>query len=86
MRIGFPRKPAVALAAVLMTAAATSSYGGLVASREGNIWDWKVHQPTEGQVLQQEKAAGVLQTPAQSAHEDAVLNQINRELLGKAAG
>jgi hypothetical protein len=50
-------------------------------AREGNIWDWRAHQPTEGQVEQQEKAAGVAPTPSEKATEAATLDDIYRQLV-----
>jgi hypothetical protein len=50
-------------------------------TRIGNIWNWRDHQPTETQVRQEEKAAGVAPTPSEESSEAATLDQINRQLL-----
>jgi hypothetical protein len=50
-------------------------------ARVGNIWSWHDHQPSETQVQQQEKAAGIAPTPSQEASDAATLNQIYRQLL-----
>jgi hypothetical protein len=51
-----------------------------VPTREGNIWNWRDHQPTEAQVQQNEKAAGVAPTPSEDAAEAATLDRIYRQL------
>ena len=48
--------------------------------REGNEYDFKDWQPTRGQVNQEERAAGVGQTPAQRNTEDKELQNINKDL------
>jgi hypothetical protein len=50
-------------------------------TRIGNIWNWQDHQPTETQVLRDEKEAGIAPTPSQESSEAATLGQINRQLL-----
>jgi hypothetical protein len=52
----------------------------------GNTWNWRDHQPTEAEVLQQEKAAGVVPSPAQDATTDATLRRLGRELLDDRHG
>jgi hypothetical protein len=51
-----------------------------VPTREGNIWNGKDHQPTEGQVQHNEQAAGVAPTPAQKDHDAAVVKDLDRQL------
>ena len=48
--------------------------------REGNEYNYKDWQPTRGQVNQEERAAGVSQTPAQRKAEDKELQDINKDL------
>ena len=51
------------------------------ATREGNIWNWRDHKPTETQVHQEEKAAGVAPTPSQESSDAATLSQLDGQLL-----
>jgi hypothetical protein len=48
--------------------------------REGNEYNFKDWQPTRGQVNQEERAAGVGQTPAQRNAEEKELQNINKDL------
>jgi hypothetical protein len=48
--------------------------------REGNEYDFKDWQPTRGQVNQEERAAGVSQTPVQRKAEDKELQNIDKDL------
>jgi hypothetical protein len=73
------RVPSLLLAVALLSAPAAAL--AQVPSRVGNIWNWHDHQPTETQVREEEKAAGILPNPSQEASDAATLNQINRQLL-----
>ena len=53
---------------------------------EGNIWDWRDHQPTEVQVEQNEKAAGIAQTPSERESASATVEQLYRQLLQSSHG
>ncbi len=50
---------AAALAVVLLAAPAAAVAQTPAPAREGDIWDWRDHQPTAAQVQQNAKAAGV---------------------------
>ena len=51
------------------------------ASRNGNESDFRDWQPSRGQVSNEERAAGVAQTPAQRKSEDRELQQLYNSLL-----
>ena len=48
--------------------------------REGNEYNFKDWQPTRGQVNQEERAAGVGQTPAQGNAEEKELQKLDKDL------
>ncbi len=52
-----------------------------VQTREGNTWDWRDHQPTEPQVQQDERAAGVAPTQSEQDSAAATVDQLYRQLL-----
>jgi hypothetical protein len=79
------RMPATVLAFALLGAPATG-FADEVPTREGNIWGWTDHQPTMGQVQQQEKAAGVAPPPSQRDSDAATIDQLYRQLLHQSAG
>jgi hypothetical protein len=64
-----------------MLAAPATGFSDQVPPREGNIWDWRDHQPTTAQVQKQEKAAGVAPTPSQSASDAATVDRLYRQLI-----
>jgi hypothetical protein len=64
------------LAAPVMTFAQSE-----VPVREGNVWDWRDHQPTEAGVSRQEQAAGVAPTSSQRESEVAAVNELYRQLM-----
>jgi hypothetical protein len=70
----------VLLGAVLLPALAQAQ-----ALREGNIWDFKDHQPTAGEVQSQEKSAGVGPSQGQARHQQDELDVEGRQLLERAA-
>jgi hypothetical protein len=76
------RIPAIALAFALLAAPAAAL--AQVPTREGNIWDWRDHQPTETQVQQNEKAAGIAQTPSQRETASDTVDQLYRQLLQRS--
>jgi hypothetical protein len=69
----------------LLAASAASFAQAQTPTREGNIWDWRDHQPTEAQVDQKEKAAGVAPTASEKASTVATENHLDRRLLNGAA-
>jgi hypothetical protein len=58
----------------------------LVAPREGNIWDWKPHQPTRGGTLAKEKSAGVALPAPQRQRLTGEVERLDRELLAQPNG
>jgi hypothetical protein len=74
----------IAILTFAMLAAPTMGFADQVPTREGNIWDWRDHQPTTAQVQKQEKAAGVAPTPSQGASEAATVDQLYRQLMPQA--
>jgi hypothetical protein len=73
--------PARVLAIALFAAPITAFAQTETPTRVDNIWNGRDHQPTEAQVRQKERAAGIAPTPSRDAAEAATLNQINRQLL-----
>ena len=55
-------------------------------AREANIWGWRDHQPTESQVRQNERAAGIAPTPSQGDADAAAVDQLYRQLLHHTPG
>jgi hypothetical protein len=74
------RIPTAVLTFALLAAPATG-FADQVPTREGNIWDWRDHQPTMAQVQKQEKAAGVAPTPSQGASDAATMDRLYRQLV-----
>jgi hypothetical protein len=72
----------VALALALLAAPAVT-YAQPVATQNGNVWDWRAHQPTEGRVQQKEHAAGVAPTPSQRDQAATTVDDLYRQLEGK---
>lgn len=75
---------AVALTFALITAPAAALAQTQAPTREGNIWGWRDHQPTEAQVRQDENAAGI--APRESNRESAstAVDQLYQELLHRS--
>ena len=48
-----------------------------------NIWDWRAHQPTQGEVSSRERNAGV--APEDPGRVNKELDQINKQLLQESA-
>ena len=80
------RMLAAAVLVPLFQVPAASLAQARLPDRQDNIWDWHDHQPTEAQVEQREKAAGVAPSPFQTDSESATLNQIYRRLLEHGEG
>ena len=73
------RIPMIAMAAALLMAPATSFAQSGAPAREGNIWDWRDHQPTEAEVSRMEKAAGLAATPSDKASVENLYQQLMRQ-------
>jgi hypothetical protein len=78
------RIPAMALTFVLLAAPAAAF--AQVPTREGNVWNWRDHQPTEMQVEHNEKVAGIAQTPSERESASATVEQLYRQLLQSSRG
>lgn len=50
-------------------------------AREDNIWGGKAHQPTESEVLQQEKSAGIAPPPQQQHGANDEVESLYRNLM-----
>ena len=64
-----------------------SSMGGWAQApgRNGNESDFRDWQPTRGQVVGEERAAGVRQTPQHREAEDRELQDLSKQLLHQEA-
>jgi hypothetical protein len=67
----------VLLAAAMVPAASRAS----LAQRNANVWDGKDHQPTEGAVDAEERAAGVRPGPGRDQRLNEEVDQTARRLL-----
>ena len=74
----------VSVAAVtiaLLAAPATAFSREQIPTRNGNVWDWRAHQPTQAQVEQNEDAAGVAPTQSQRESATATVNELYQQLM-----
>lgn len=71
----------VTMALALLTAPAPTFAQSGVPSREGNIWDWRDHQPTEAAVSRREKAAGIAATPSEKAAGTNSVENLYQQLV-----
>jgi hypothetical protein len=73
---------------VLVLAASAGSPAALAQSstptREGNVWGWRDHQPTQARTLQDEKAAGIAPNQSQIDTNAATEDQLYRQLLHRS--
>jgi hypothetical protein len=69
------------LAAVLLAAPAAAVAQAPAPAREGDIWDWRDHQPTAAQVQQKAKAAGVAPTQSQRNSTTATVDHLYQQLM-----
>ena len=53
--------------------------------RNGNIWDYKAHQPTRAGVRRHERRAGVAASPAQARRNAGEVQQLDQQLLREEA-
>jgi hypothetical protein len=77
---------AMALTFALLAAPVAAYAQSEVPVREGNVWGWHDHQPTETEVSQKEKEAGIAPTPARRDSESAAVNELYRQLMHRAPG
>lgn len=52
--------------------------------RVGNVWDNKSHQPTQSEVTQQEKAAGLGGSAAAERQQTEELEELDKQVLERA--
>jgi hypothetical protein len=83
--IPFPVQ-AMALTFALLVAPVATFAQVPTPTREGNIWGWRDHQPTEAQIQQDEKAAGITPTPSQRDSTSATVDQLYQQLLQRPPG
>lgn len=83
-----PGRPAAAVLVRLLAAAALAVPFFAVAPaaaqtvpRNGNIWDFKAHQPTRAGVRRRERRAGVAASPAQARRNAGEVHQLDQHLL-----
>jgi hypothetical protein len=70
--------------ALLAAPAAAFAQSG-VPAREGNVWAWRDHQPTEADVSQKEKAAGIAPTPSQRDSDSGAVDELYQQLMHQPA-
>jgi hypothetical protein len=75
------RIPTMALTFALLAAPAAAFTQSGVPTREGNIWGWRDHQPTEAEVSRKEAAAGIALAPSLRASNAATVDELFRQLM-----
>jgi hypothetical protein len=70
--------------ALLSASAAAFAQSG-VPARDGNVWVWRDHQPTEADVSQRERAAGIAPARSQRNSDSAAVDQLYQQLLHQPA-
>ena len=78
------RIPALALAVALLAAPAATLGQTPAPSRDANVWGWHDHQPTQAEVVQRERAAGIAATPSQRDSTGATLDELYRQTLERS--
>jgi hypothetical protein len=76
--------PAAALTCALFTVPSLAVAQAGPPTRDGNVWDWRVHQPTEAQVQRRENEVGIAPSRAQVDRDKATLDRLNRQLLRRS--
>jgi hypothetical protein len=75
------RIPAMALTLALLAAPAAAFTQSGVPTREGNVWGWHDHQPTEAEVSRKEAAAGIAPAPSPRASNTATVSELLRQVM-----
>jgi hypothetical protein len=70
--------------ALLAAPAAAFAQAG-VPAREGNVWAWRDHQPTQDDVSHKEKAAGIAPTPSQRDLDSFAVDELYQQLMHQPA-
>ncbi|MGD0432482.1 MAG: hypothetical protein ABSA58_15480 [Acetobacteraceae bacterium] len=73
--------PVVAVSFALLAAQAPAYAQSEVPLSNGNVWDWRDHQPTEAGVSRKEKEAGVAPAPAQIRSNSATVDELYQQLM-----
>jgi len=76
--------PALALTVVLLAAPAAAFGQAPAPSRDANVWGWHDHQPTQAEVVQRERAAGVAASPSQRDSAGATVDELYRQSLERS--
>lgn len=76
-----PASPIVACAVAILLASATGA--GAQVPRNGPEWGGKDHQPTEAEVIQRERQAGVRAPEAKRNQDGRTVEQLDQQLLRK---
>jgi len=53
-------------------------------SRDANVWGWHDHQPTQAEVVQREKAAGVAASPSRRDSAEDTVDDLYRQILERS--
>lgn len=75
---------AFAVAATLLLPVLAHAQQDQPQARVGNIWNNQAHQPTQDEVSQQEKAAGVAPRPGQQRQTADELQELDRQVMQRA--
>ena len=86
MKVAPARIREIALAIALLAAPAGALAQQQVPTQNGNVWDWRAHQPSEAGVQRKEQAAGVAPSVSQRDHAAATVDNLYRELLDTRRG
>ena len=78
--------PVMAVTFALLAAQVPAYAQTGVPVRNGDVWDWRDHQPTEAGVSRKEKAAGVAPTSAQSHSNSATVDELYQQLMHRPPG
>jgi hypothetical protein len=84
VKFPFPISTMVLGFALLAAPAAAFAQSG-VPAREANVWAWRDHQPTEADVSQKERAAGIAPAPSQRDSDSAAVDQLYQQLMHQPA-
>jgi hypothetical protein len=79
-------RPAMALTFALLSAPAAAFAQSGIPTREGNVWNWRDHQPTESDVSRKEAAAGIAPAPSQRASNAATVDELYQKLMHQSQG
>ena len=75
---------AVALMLLLSVPAPAQTQQDQPQARIGNVWNNASHQPTQSEVSQEEKAAGIAPRPGQQRQTTDELQELDRQVMQRA--